>query len=123
MTKKHHWAYLGKWVMLCLCLIGLLYSVCVYHVITLSWQGSDVNVPLFVTGATVMATIVGAVVALLGVLTAHRIAGVHIKLRNTFDAIAEGDTELRLRFRNYDKLEEVEKSFNAMMDVLTKDRD
>ncbi len=119
LTKRHHWAYLGKWVLFCLFQVAVLYIVCVYHAITVSWNGGIIDVQRFVAVGSIIATLVCALVAFMGVLTAHRIAGVHIKLKNTFDAIREGDTDVRLRFRSYDNLDDVAQSFNDMMDRLT----
>lgn len=118
LTKKHHWAYLGKWVLLSQVQVALLYSVCIYHVISVSWHGADVNVIGFIAVATVIGVSISAVIAFLGILTAHRIAGVHVKLKNTFDALAEGDESVRLRFRSYDKLDDVANSFNHMMEAV-----
>lgn len=118
LTKKHHWAYLGKWVLFSLFQVLLLYAVSVYHVISVSWNGGDINVQKFIVIGSLLATAICGTVAFMGVLTAHRIAGVHIKLKNTFDAIREGDTDMRLRFRGYDRLDDVAQSFNDMMDRL-----
>ncbi|NQT92658.1 MAG: hypothetical protein HQ559_07850, partial [Lentisphaerae bacterium] len=48
-------------------------------------------------------------------LTAHRIAGPYIRLRQVFESVGKGDFQQSLKFRDYDRLEEVEEAFNAMM--------
>ncbi len=55
------------------------------------------------------------------VLTAHRIAGPNIKMIKVCRAIAEGDTEMTLKFRADDRLEELEEAFNTMVAALRKD--
>lgn len=62
----------------------------------------------------------GTTILFVCALTAHRIAGVHIKLKATFDRIAAGDLECRLYFRKEDNLEDVAASFNAMLESLLK---
>ena len=54
----------------------------------------------------------------LAMLTAHRIAGPYIALKQTFKAIKEGDLDCRLSFRGYDQLSEVEDAFNQLMNDL-----
>jgi competence protein ComGC len=60
---------------------------------------------------------VGGIAASL-VLAAHRIAGPHVAIKRTCNALRAGKASTRLHFRKYDKLEDVEECFNAMVDAL-----
>ena len=51
-------------------------------------------------------------------LTSHRIAGPYIALQKTCERIRDGETTLRQRFRQYDRLEELQTAFNDMLDTL-----
>jgi methyl-accepting chemotaxis protein len=53
-------------------------------------------------------------------LACHRIAGTYIALKRTFGQIKEGDHSVRLKFREYDRLEDVADAFNEMMDSILK---
>ncbi|MCA9796929.1 MAG: HAMP domain-containing protein [Candidatus Eremiobacteraeota bacterium] len=118
LTKKYHWLYIGKMMTLSWALVVLLYGALISRVYTLYEAGVDVPMTGFLIGGTAIALALMAAIGVMGVLTAHRVAGPHIKLRNTFDAIAEGNLDQPLRFRKDDQLEEVEESFNNMMDRL-----
>ena len=67
---------------------------------------------------TIAVALSGILIIINGVLSAHRIAGVHLRLKKVFDQVREGSLDTRLRFRNEDRLDEVEHSFNIMMDSL-----
>ena len=67
---------------------------------------------------TIGALAVGGLVTFVALLSAHRVSGVHIKLKNTFEKVAAGDLETQLRFRKNDHLEDVEDSFNQMMESI-----
>ncbi len=118
LTLKHHWTYLGQWVLLTITLIILLYSVSIHHLYSLVRPGNGPYIMSLMTGASLVAALLCTGIILLGVLTAHRIAGVHVKLRSTFLAIRDGKTKVRLRFRKEDKLDDLAEAFNSMMDTL-----
>jgi nitrogen fixation/metabolism regulation signal transduction histidine kinase len=81
--------------------------------------GEGMNLNVVFAGATLLALGVGAGVIWKGFQTAHRLAGVHIKLMNTFHRIAAGEPNVNLKFRAYDRLENLEVAFAAMMESLT----
>lgn len=118
MTNKHHSTYLGNWVMMCLSFIAIIYLLILYHLYSLSLSDAPPQLVGVVAGATMLAGLLAGLVGFYGVLTAHRIAGVHIKLRNVLNEVKEGNLDVRLRFRAYDKLDDVEHAFNGMMEVL-----
>lgn len=93
----------------------------ILSITVIQWMGendpatpTEILIPL----ATAIAILVSGLMVALGVLTAHRVAGPHINLQRTFETIAEGDFDRRLKFRTEDKLDEVEGAFNTMMDTL-----
>ena len=73
---------------------------------------------MIMLSVTLGTVLTGATIIFVCALTAHRIAGVHIKLKATFDRIAGGDLESRLFFRKEDNLEDVATSFNRMLESL-----
>ena len=117
LTATHHWAYLGQWVVLSMGLLLLAYSVIIYHLFSLDMKSPVFGVSL-ITLATLLTAFASSLIMFLGLLTAHRIAGVHVQFKRTFLAIRDGDTEARLRFRAHDKLDDVAEAFNSMMDEL-----
>lgn len=59
-----------------------------------------------------------ASVAILGILTTHRLTGPYINLKKTCEALRDGDLQRRLRFRKDDRLDDIAEAFNAMVDRL-----
>ncbi len=118
MTTKHHSTYMGNWVMMSLGFIAMIYLLILYHLYSLSLSDAPPQLVGVVAGATILAGLLAGLVGFYGVLSAHRIAGVHIKLKNVLDDVREGNLDARLRFRSYDRLDDVEDAFNSMMDVL-----
>jgi len=128
LTQKWHAQYLGWWVVLSLVLV-LLLDAAVYVSFEQMWnsfvpQGAD---PAFerayrqtqVIAVLVVTTLIfSAAILLLAVLTSHRIAGPYLRLMRTFEQVAQGDFNQRLKFRDYDNLDDVADAFNAMMDEL-----
>lgn len=96
----------------------MLYGFVIYRFSEMARAGSDLPIQTLIMVATVVATLIGLLILGAAVLAAHRIAGVHIKLQNICNKIKEGDLDTRLYFRSTDKLEEVQDSFNSMMDRL-----
>ncbi len=127
-TEKYRFQYLGLWMMVCFFFIALL-NVAVFLLyeqmrLLAQPEGVDVELGLALDQTATMVTILGltlafgfAVVAL-AVFTAHRIGGPYIALKRTMAAIREGDLNQRLKFRDYDKLEDLEGAFNEMMDSI-----
>ena len=128
LTKKFHMRYMGWWVI-----------VSIVHVVLLSGaaylvydQAQGLRAPraeayvleeMFQRDMTLAVLIVEtllfiAAIFALAIMTVHRIAGPYLALKRTCDAIRDGNIDHRLHFREYDGLEEVQVSFNQMMDVL-----
>ena len=120
MTTKYHMLYMGPSIFLSLCLLVLLYASSVYHIYRLGQLGPEVPVQMMLVVATLVATLLGILLVGSGVLAAHRISGVHIKLANVLNQVREGDLSTRVYFRNTDKLEDVQDAFNNMMETLEK---
>ena len=126
-TSKYHMPFLGCWVLVCMVLV----TVFIFGVIRYEQLWSQHTLPhddtlasfeirqsqtmnrLILTGC---AFLVG--ILLLALITAHRIAGPYIALLRTFDAIRGGDLNYPLRFRKYDRLEDVADAFNELMKEL-----
>lgn len=125
-TEKYRFQYLGLWMMICFFFIALL-NVAVFLLyeqmrLLAQPEGVDVELGLALDHTASMITILaltlafGFAVVALAIFTAHRIGGPYIALQRTMAAIREGDLDQRLRFRDYDKLEDLESAFNEMMD-------
>ncbi len=127
LTVHLHWHYMGLVFLLC-----LLFAVCsTASVWLLSQMQSDLARQfepelaeyleaeqlraLVVFGVQVGLFLTGLVFTLM--LTAHRIAGPRIALMRVFQRVRDGETTARLKFREYDRLEDVEKAFNEMMEA------
>jgi methyl-accepting chemotaxis protein len=126
LTEKYRFQYLGLWMMICFFFIALL-NVAVFLLyeqmrLLAQPEGVDVELGLALDHSAAMVTILaltlafGFSVVALAIFTAHRIGGPYIALKRTMAAIREGDLSQRLKFRDYDKLEELEAAFNEMMD-------
>jgi HAMP domain-containing protein len=125
LTRKHHFRYMGLWVLLSGCML-LAFNIVLYMWLEERWQNmtslaaelmeteivmrSPVIVALVVELVSFMLAVTG-----LAMFTAHRIAGPYIRLRNACNDVADGNFDYSLRFRGYDRLEEVEEAFNGMM--------
>lgn len=127
-TEKYRFQYMGLWMVVCFFLIALL-DVTVFLLyeqlnLLAHPQGVDVEMGLALDQTASMITILlltsvfGFAVIALAIFTAHRIGGPHIAMKRTMNAIREGDLNRRLKFRDYDKLEDLEADFNGMMDSL-----
>lgn len=117
-TSKYHWLYVGNILAITLGLVALLYLVLLHKVITLT-VGEDPALVKSLVGALTLGTFaVGVLVTLVALLQAHRVSGVHIKLKHTFDQVKNGNFDTELKFRKSDQLADVEDSFNEMMEAV-----
>lgn len=133
LTEKYHFRYLGTFMIVVIFFV-ILANVALYlffeehhRYVRASVSASDRyallgSVPavrkilLALLVAEAVVTIGGIV--FLAKLTAHRIAGVFIRMRDVFDEVRAGDLRQRLKFRSCDHLDDLETAFNAMMDEI-----
>jgi HAMP domain-containing protein len=118
LTKKYHMPYMGTSVFLSLSLLAMIYGLFLYRFMELTKVETDAPIVMLVVITTIITTILGLLIIGAAVLAAHRIAGVHIKIRQICEKIEKGDLDARIHFRKEDQLEEVQGAFNAMMDSL-----
>ena len=128
-TYRAPLGFLAGWVVVALLLVVLL-SMALYRLET---QAARIMLPdtpdsvmqmLLMENQLAARLLVACIVMvtfvlMMAMITAHRMAGPYVALKRTFDLINEGDLEQRLHFRNYDRLGDVEESFNRLMDQLT----
>lgn len=130
LTEKYRFQYLGHWILISFLFLILL-DIAVYLLYHQMWQtfvpqGAELAMEhsfrygQVIRTLTVVSVLFGWAIAFLAMFTAHRIGGPYIALRRTMDSIREGNLSARLKFRKYDKLNEVEASFNAMAEELQK---
>ena len=118
LTSKYFIPYFGNIVFLMLGILVLLFVMIAFFV-TNTVGSSDPEAYRLVMLSVALGTLLtAATIIFVCALTAHRIAGVHIKLKSTFDRIAAGDLDSRLYFRKEDNLDDVAGSFNIMMESL-----
>ena len=128
LTEKYRFMYLGHWIAICFLFLGLL-DIAVVLLYDQLWQshvpqGADLALEQGFRHTQLITTLVGfsslfaAGILLLAAFTAHRIGGPYLALKRTMASIRDGDINSRLLLRNYDKLDDVEKAFNEMMDAL-----
>lgn len=121
LTSKYHFAYMTVWVIISLGQLILVYAAGFFAFQISAYtepQGlasSSSALPLI---AAAVGLTLGFVILWQGMKTAHKIAGVHIRLERTFRRIARGERDLELRFRASDKLEPLERAFATMMTSL-----
>ena len=118
MTKAHHMLYMGPQIFITLLILGLIYATLIHRIFAMAQEGQDIPYTTLAVISTVCVTAAAILSVGSAILAAHRMAGVHIKLAQVFDRIADGEFDTRLKFRASDKLEDVEESFNKMMDSL-----
>jgi methyl-accepting chemotaxis protein len=127
LTRKFHFRYMGLWMLLAFCQV-LILNFFLYLHFREGWElnawgaGLEAEYAALRTQATVAmaAEVVFFTLAIvgMGIMTAHRIAGPYLRLKATFKDVGDGNLSSRLRFRQYDGLEDVEQAFNEMMDKL-----
>lgn len=119
LTKKFHMRYFGLWVLMCAWLVGII-NILLFIIV--QQNAAAVN-EAGMSGAFMVAVLLTSALFILGVFamakfSAHRIAGPFVRLQRTFDEVRDGKFDTRLKFRESDKLEEMENSFNGMLDAL-----
>ena len=117
-TKKYHALYIGNVLSISLGLLALLYVMLLHKLMEVTVDQDPELVKSLIMSLTIGALAVGGLVTFVALLSAHRVSGVHIKLKNTFEKVAAGDLETQLRFRKNDHLEDVEDSINQMMESI-----
>jgi len=126
LTRKHHFRYMGLWIFLTAGFVIVL-NLVLYLYVEERWGGmASLSRPFHQEYIAIRSTFVGslvieAVLFIVGIVglamfTAHRVAGPYIRLRSVCNSVSGGNLQQRLKFRDYDHLEEVEEAFNKMMD-------
>lgn len=121
-TARHHVRYLGPWVVAC---VGLTILLSTFFALDLRDRvflaPGTPDLSAYYTGLgtlTVLTLIAVAAFVVMGKACAHRLAGPQIAIKNTCEAVLAGNLNARLKFRDYDRLEDVQDSFNAMLNAL-----
>lgn len=112
---------MGLTMSLSLGLLMVLYGMMLFEIFEFSRIGANAPVFEMVLIATSMTCILGLGVIGSGVLAAHRVAGVYIKLKHVFEQVEKGDLNTELRFRAEDRLAPVEDSFQRMMKTVRRE--
>ncbi len=121
LTRKHHFHYLGLWMLISAGLAGLLGAA--LALVAASDPAADPQAAALLLWGIVFATVIVIIgIVYLSRITAHRIAGPYVQLVRVCNAVRDGNFAARLKFRDYDKLEDVEAAFAAMMDTVQKSR-
>lgn len=118
LTQRHHLPLMGLSMAISLSLLLVLYALFLYEIYELGRGGADVPVIELLIFCTAMVCLLGLGVVGAGMLAAHRVAGVYIKLKSVFEQVGQGDLDAQLRFRVEDRLGSVEESFQKMMKVV-----
>ncbi|NQT92734.1 MAG: methyl-accepting chemotaxis protein [Lentisphaerae bacterium] len=125
LTRKYHFRYMGLWMILASFFVIVLNMV-LYLYVEERWGGlSSLSQPFHQEYIGIRKVFVGSLcleavlfiigIVGLGMFTAHRVAGPYIRLQHVFKAVTAGNFNQDLKFRDYDRLEEVEDGFNRMM--------
>lgn len=120
MTSKYHFSYMAVWLLVSVGLLMAAYAACLFYFYLRHYvlPETQFDLTLYSVILSVFVVIVAAVTIWKGFNTAHRLAGVHIKLAQTFDRVASGETGVELRFRSYDRLTHLEDAFRDMLETL-----
>ena len=131
LTSHLHFRHMGLWIVItCSCLFAA--NLLLYLFIVQAWSalaqdfgGEMTMIPSPALLIAMLAEFVAfsAAIVYLAIFTSHRIAGPYIGIRSACEAIRDGDTERRIRFRRTDGLDDLEKAFNEMLDTLSRDDD
>ncbi len=82
--------------------------------------GSDGRASLVVLVSVSMAFLVG--VFLVGLIESHRTAGAAFAIRRAVDAIRDGRTDIRIRLRRHDHLQDLARSINELAEAIDRER-
>jgi methyl-accepting chemotaxis protein len=129
LTQQFHYRHMGLWVIISISLIVLL-NISVYLLLTQQWLylgGMATDEPdaarmltRFLGGFLLVETLLFCIaIVYMARATSHRIAGAFIALKKTCDRVSAGERSVRQKFRSYDHLDDLERSFNRMLDSLT----
>jgi methyl-accepting chemotaxis protein len=125
LTRKFHFLYFGLWILITLCLL-VISNVFLYlfmqertgdiHTSDVAALQDYLRMRAIFIGVLVTEGLVFAVgIVGLAILTAHRIAGPYIRLKSACREVEGGNLDYVLRFREYDRLDDLEEAFNAML--------
>jgi len=128
LTGKYHYSHFGLWLLVLGAFIISL-NLDVYWFAQSRWASAfAIDEALQdhhklrstqLVGVMIIKTILFVLASvLLAKFTSHRVYGPYINLVHAFNAVRDGEIDRKLKFRKYDKLEQVEAAFNAMMDSL-----
>lgn len=108
--------YQGLPILLSLMVLFNCYVLAIAHFYMNSRSQTQFEILLLAT--TGLIALVGGAIVVTGVLAAHKVAGVHLRMEKVFDQIREGNLDTTLKLRDSDNLESLENSFNLMMSYL-----
>lgn len=121
-TARHHVRYLGPWVVTCGLLTALLSTLFALNLrddIFRAPGAPDLNAYYSSLGWLTVLTLAAFVAfVVMGKACAHRLAGPQIAIKNVCEQVLAGNLKARLKFREYDRLEDVEQTFNDMLNKL-----
>jgi methyl-accepting chemotaxis protein len=124
LTQQYHYHHMGLWVLITISLV-ILINYLLFALILQQWgysSGMGIVSGSFATqvGAVlaIEATLLSIAIVLMAKTTSHRISGAFLAIQKTCDTISAGELDTRQHFRDYDKLEDLEKSINNMLDKL-----
>ena len=128
LTSRFHYRFVGLWVLVTSVLVGMvngLLFLLAEERFGHGYSSESTLVQLYIDnrfavgGMLLISTALFLVgIALLAKFTSHRVAGPYIRLKNVFKAVRDGNMEQRLKFRDYDQLEDLEAAFDEMMDAV-----
>lgn len=118
LTREHHVPYMGIWLLTTMSLTFLTQRCALSFLAAYSLRNMSVTATDAALWVNLIATFLYLYSIYAAIKNAHRIAGVHIKLRNTFGRVKAGDRGLVLRFRSSDKLKPLESAFARMLESI-----
>ena len=132
LTAKYHYRHMALWIVLTLCFL-LALNVYFYEWLAMQLRAASHSPsdpegyyllmrPILLVGLAVEFVLFAFGIVALAQVTSHRIAGPYLRIQKVCQEIRDGNIECRLKFRNYDHIEEVEDAFNQMMEALRASR-
>lgn len=115
MTSRYHLKYMAVWVLVSLALVVGNYGAAMLYLYYRYYQFDSSDPTALSLVLTALAVGLAGAVVWHGYLTAHRLAGVHLKLASVFDRLSRGERDVQLKFRAYDKLDSLEQAYQAMI--------